>query len=106
MGMGNVAFVNDISYFNSIASHIKYKINSGNNIEKCNAAGLFLSYWIKNYDLLDTEGKQSIKVDLSDLEKKAVDILVENGKSDEVSKDLLEKYGYSPSSGDYFGEKK
>lgn len=95
--MGNEEF-RDINYIVDGMSHIKDKFYSGNKKEKCDAAELFLYYWMKRYANFSEEEKKKIDLNVNDLEKKAVEILIKNGEP--VAKDLLDKYGYSKKSGD------
>lgn len=65
-------------------------MNSGNEL---NASIIFLNVTMNQYSNLNTEEKKQITVDVNALEKKAVETYVDNGDADNLSHDLLKKYG-------------
>ncbi|MGY4884863.1 MAG: hypothetical protein ACP5NZ_04770 [Nanobdellota archaeon] len=106
-----------LRYIEGGISHAKLWLYSGTESEKRYGAEVLLNYWIERYNVLSDEekknisfnvfedNKNAISVNINDLEKKAVEVLVKQGHSNVVDESLLKKYGYSPTSGDYFGEK-
>jgi len=68
---------------------------SDDKLEKYRGANLLLCSYINKYNHLSENAKRHLNVDINDLEKMAVETLVEQGYSRIVKDDLLKKYGYS-----------
>jgi hypothetical protein len=78
-------------------AHAKEWMSSGDEMQKCTGAELVLNYYTERYNVLNDDAKKYVGINANELEKMAVDILVEQGHSKLVKDSLLKKYEYSPS---------
>jgi hypothetical protein len=69
-----------------------------NNLTKYRGANLLLCSYKHKYNNLSENAKKHLKVDMGELEKLAVNVLVDQGYSDIVNQDLLKKYRSSKDS--------
>jgi len=77
----------------------KKLMHSDNELDEYTGANLILCSYINKYNNLSENAKKHLNVDMNELEKLAVNILVNQGHSKLVKVDLLKKYGV------YCGEK-
>jgi hypothetical protein len=64
-------------------------------LDKYRGATTFLTSLFNKYDNLSENAKKHLNVNISELEKLAVDTLVKEGYEDTLNKETLEKFGYS-----------
>jgi folate-dependent phosphoribosylglycinamide formyltransferase PurN len=64
-------------------------------LDRYRGANTILNSAIHKYKNFDEEHKKQLNIDVNELERKAVKILVDDGYPQIVSKELLEKYGYA-----------
>ena len=83
-----------ISYLNTYTELIETRklIDSGDNLGKYRGANILLGSTINKYNSLDKKVRELFYIDVDNLEKKAVEILVNQGYSKIVPEKLLKKY--------------
>ena len=75
-------------------------MDSNDAMDQYMGANLILCSYINKYNNLSENAKMHLRENINELEKKAVKVLVEQGHSKIVEKELLKKYGYSSASVD------
>lgn len=92
----NTQFNKGLTHFKELKTDLveaKRLMNSEDKMDKYTGASLLLSKYIQDYDTLTDYSKEHLNVDMNELEKLAVNILVNQGRSGLVKIDLLKKYG-------------
>lgn len=67
----------------------------GDQLSQYRGANYLLCSFLAKYNLLDKKSKDSLHIDVNNLERKAVEILVNQGHNKLVENELLKKYGYA-----------
>jgi len=102
MGKVDAQFDKDSNYIIELKGELvqaKRLMNSEDSLDEYTGANLILCSYINKYDNLSKNAKKHLNMDMNELEKMAVNILVNQGHSKLVKVDLLKKYGV------YCGEK-
>jgi hypothetical protein len=93
----DVQFDKDLDYIIELKGELaeaKILMQSGEDkLDKYRGAGYILENYRHKYKNLSENAKKHLNVNMNDLEEMAVNILVNQGHSDIVEKDLLKKYG-------------
>lgn len=99
----DIQFDKDLDYIIALKGELveaKILMQSGEDkLDKYRGANLLLCSYVNKYNNLSENAKKHLNVNMNDLEEMAVNVLVNQGHSDIVDKDLLKKYGM------YCGEK-
>ena len=94
----DVQFDSDLDYIIALKGELveaKTLMIYGDKLSKYRGACYILESHLSKYNNnLSENAKKHLDVDINELERKAVEVLVEQGHSDIVKKDLLKKYKY------------
>lgn len=93
----DIKFDKDLDYIIELKGELvssRKLMDSKDSLDQYTGANLILCAYINKYNNLSENAKIHLNENINQLEKKAVEVLVELGQSKLVDKNLLKKYGY------------